>query len=131
MDLHWVRNSGPSEGDVHSRRVWSLSTGRLIDECEIDLVSDKVLNRELPEPDDLRVELVLKSAAKLSEKKGPDVSDIFSQPRICQEARQRGLSPGWSLDLGINDPKTGKPFDLRQVAVQNRVKKLISPRRMK
>ena len=29
--------------DIHFRRVWSLSTGRMLDDCEIDNVDDATL----------------------------------------------------------------------------------------
>ena len=56
--------------------------------------------------------------------------EIFSQPRVCQEASGRKfggttLRPGWSLDLTTNDPATGEPWDLSQESVQTRVRKLI------
>ena len=64
--------------DVESRRVWSLSTGKVIDECRIDEVTDEVMNRKLPAPDDIRVELTVKNALKMFKRGGPDVVDILS-----------------------------------------------------
>ena len=75
-----------TDEDVHIRRIWSLSKGVLIDECEVDRTADHVLNRELREPDDIRVELVLKGAQSLYMRPRPDVAEIYSNPRICQEA---------------------------------------------
>ena len=103
--------------DVQHRKVWSLSTGKLIDECCVDDVSDEELHRRLPEPDNIRVEITMRNAIELFEKKGPDVAEIFSQPRICQEVDGRSfegekLKPGWSLDLTNLDPATGKSWDL-------------------
>ena len=46
---------GPALEDVLSRKIWSLTTGKLLDQCEIDRTSDMVLRRELREPDDIRV----------------------------------------------------------------------------
>ena len=111
-------------------KIWSLSTGKLIDECEIDSTADSKLNRELGHTDDIRVELILKNATKLFERKGPDIVEIFSQPRLCQEVAGRNfggttLRPGFSLDLTMNDPATGEPWDLSKQAVQSRVLKLI------
>ena len=116
--------------DIQSRRVWSLSSGKLIDECDVGDVPDMMLHRPLPQADDIRVELVLKNALALYERVGPDVSKIFSQPRICSEAAGRRfagetLSPGWSLDLTILDPATGQRWDLSKPSVQSRVKKLV------
>ena len=56
--------------------------------------------------------------------------EIFSQPRICREAASKKyggeiLTPGWSLDLTVNDPKTGLPWDLSKPAVQDRVRRLV------
>ena len=58
------------------------------------------------------------------------MAEIFSQPRVCVELDRRTfdgerLQPGWSLDLTMNDPKTGRPWDLSDASVQNRVKKLV------
>ena len=108
---------GPSLVDVHSRKIWSLSTGRLVDECEIENEPDDRLYRKLEAPDDLRIELTLKNSIELFERKGPDIAEIFSQPRVCQEVDGRKfngqtLRPGWSLDLTMRDPKTGAPWDL-------------------
>ena len=116
--------------DIHSRKVWSLSTGKIIDEGIIDDIADYRLHRALKEPDDIRVELVLKGALKLFERKGPDIVEIYSQPRVCQEVDGRDflgerLRPGYSLDLTTKDPKTGLPWDLSSPTVQARVKELI------
>ena len=35
------------------------------------------------------------------------------------------LKPGWSLDLTREDPATGKPWDISQPAVKNRVEALV------
>ena len=72
------------------------------------------LNMKLQEEDDIRVEVVLKKAAAMYERHGPDVCEIFSQPRVCREAASKTyggdtLTPGRSLDLTINDPTTGLP----------------------
>ena len=37
--------------DVYLRRTWSLTKGKLIDECEVDNTPDSVLMRPLAEPD--------------------------------------------------------------------------------
>ena len=63
---------------------------------------------------------------KLFEPKGPDVVEIFSQPRLCQEVAGRSfggttLRPSFSLDLTMDDPATGQPWDLSKPAVQSRV----------
>ena len=116
--------------DVKSRRIWSLSTGKLIDECDVEDTADSVMHRRLPHKDDIRVELTLKNALALFERHGLDVSEIFSQPRVCQEASGRmfegaTLRPGWSLDLTTADPQTGKKWDLSEPSVQNRARQLV------
>ena len=123
--LHTTSKGGPHLGDVQTRRVWSLSSGKLLDECDVDTTPDHMLHRQLPAPDDIRVELVLKGALAMYEEKGPDVCEIYSQPRVCQEAKAHGLQPGWSLDLTTIDPKTGERWDLSKVEVQDRVRKLV------
>jgi hypothetical protein len=80
--------------------------------------------------DDIRVELILNNATKLFERKGPDIVEISTQPRLCQEVAGRSfggttLKPGFSLDLTMNDPATGEPWDLSRQTVQSRVLRLI------
>ena len=75
--------------DIQHRKVWSLNTGKLIDECDIDDVPDDELHRRLPEQDNIRVEVTLRNSIEVSERKGPAVCEIFSQPRVCQEVDRR------------------------------------------
>ena len=128
--LRTTSPGGPCIDDVFHRKVWSLSTGKLVDECEIDSTVDSDLNREMDQVDDIRVELILKNATNLFERKGSDIVEILSQPRLCQEVAGRSfggttLWPGFSLDLTMNDPATGQPWDLSKQTVQSRVLKLI------
>ena len=109
---------GPCIEDIHSRRTWDLATGKLLDECVVEDTKESWLNREIPECTDIRVELTLKKAAVMFERRGPDVCEVFSQPRVCHEAgsmdnEKNMLTPGWSLDLTTVDPVNGKPWDLR------------------
>ena len=74
----------------------------------------------------------MKDAVKAFEfdKNGIDVAEVFSQPRINQEAAVRSykaaaLKPGWSLDLTRDDPVTGKPWDLGKPEVRERVRKMV------
>ena len=51
-----------------------------------------------------RVELIMHDALSMYQKKGADMVELYSQPRITQEAgiRKYGgtdLTAGWSLDL--------------------------------
>ena len=121
---------GPPPCDVHRRTVWDLETGRVIDDCVVEDTPDEVLFRELPKEMNIRVELVLKDAISMYQRQGADVVEVFSQPRIAQEAAMRSyggtnLNPGWSLDLTRYDPKTGKAWDLSDKKVQSRVVKMV------
>ena len=121
---------GPRPEDVHRRVIRSLESGKVIDDCIVDDTPDHILNRHLKVPGDYRVELTMKGAMKLFTEKGPDVSEVYSNPRIVQEAAIRSygglqLKPGWSLDLTLNDPMTGEPWDLSKAEVRQRVRKLV------
>ena len=121
---------GPAEADVERRTIWNLDTGKIIDDCMVEDTPDSELYRELPFETNIRVELTLKSAIDMYKRIGADVVEVYSQPRIAQEAAMRmydgmKLVPGWSLDLTRSDPKTGKPWDLGDRTVQSRVKKMI------
>ena len=116
--------------DIFRRKIWSLSTGKVIDDCEIDTIADNKLNREIGQVDDIRVELTFKNAMKFFERKGPDVIEIFSQPRLCQEVAGRSfggiaLKPRFSLDLTMDNPEMGQPWDSSRPAAQSRVTKLV------
>ena len=109
--------SGPVAADVERRIVRDADTGKLIDDCRPDDTPDEVLLRQLPARRNIRVELVMKNAAKWFKQMGPDIVEIYSPPRVVQEAGLRAyggkkLKPGWSLDLTTNDPETGQPWDL-------------------
>ena len=128
--LMTTSKGGPRTEDVHRRVIRSLESGKVIDDCIIDDTPDHILNRHLKIPGDYRVELTMKGAMKLFTEKGPDVSEVYSNPRIVQEAAIRSygglqLKPGWSLDLTLNDPMTGEPWDLSKAAVRQRVRKLV------
>ena len=121
---------GPPIDDIHRRTTWSLSTGKMLDDCIVDDTPDHILNRKMGQVDNIRVELTMKNAIKMFEKAGADVSEIYSRPRIAQAAAEHEqggeqLRPGWSLDLTTLDPSTGEAWDLSKVEVQNRVMKLV------
>ena len=116
--------------DIQSRRIWSLTTGRLLDECDVENTPDSVLNRKMLQANDIRIELTVKNAEAPYRRKGPDVVEAYSRPRLCQEASGQKFSgvtmkPGWSLDLTMPDPTTGEPWDLADLRMQSRVVKLI------
>ena len=121
---------GPCMYDIFKRKVWNLSAGKALDDCEADAIRDDKLNRYLGKVDDIRVELTLKNALELFERNGPNAVEIFSQPRLRQEIAGRSfggttLRPGFSLDLIMDDPATGQPRDFSKPAVQSRVNKLV------
>ena len=57
--------------DMFKRRLCSLSTGRVIDDCEIDTTADNKLHRDMGQVDDIRVELTLNNAVKVFRKERP------------------------------------------------------------
>ena len=121
---------GPQENEVHRRTVWDVQTGKVLDDCIIEDTPDEELYKAFEFEADIRVELVMKNALDLFKKEGSDVVEVFSPPRIAQEASVKAyggtrLKPGWSLDLTRNDPKTGQPWDLSDPKVQSRVKRLV------
>ena len=74
--------------------------------------------------------MVTKDASKWFKKFGPDVVEMYSPPRIVQEAGLRcyagkRLRPGWSLDLTVDDPETGKPWDLPDGKIRSKARELI------
>ena len=79
---------GPSMVDIQHRKIGSLTTGKLLDECDIDDVPDDELNRELAEKDNIRVEVTLRNALALFERKGTDVAEIFSQAQGLPRDRE-------------------------------------------
>ena len=122
--------NGPAAQDVYRRVTTNLRTGKIIDDCIVDDVADDVLHRRLPAPESIRVELTMRGAEKMFDRRGVDVAEVYSRPRVVQEAALRSydgtrLEPGWSLDLTLNDPTTGRPWDLSCPKVQSRVKKMV------
>ena len=73
-DIQW----GPPECDVYRRVVRSLSTGKMIDDCIVEDVDDRVLRRPIPVPDDLRAELIMRDALSMYQRKGADVVELYS-----------------------------------------------------
>ena len=84
-----ITKGGPSEKDIYRRVVRSLSSGKVIGDCIVDDVSDKELRRKSPSADKVRVELTVRNALSLYQVKGADVVEVYSQPRIAQEASLR------------------------------------------
>ena len=72
----------------------------------------------------------MKDAAKRFPQLSPDVSELYSPPRIVQEAGLRSyggrkLKPGWSLVVTVDDPEIGQPWDLSSGKIRSKVSELI------
>ena len=52
------------------------------------------------------------------------VAEIYSPPRVTAKASQFGLTPGFALDLTVNDPVDDKPWDFTDPAKRERARKL-------
>ena len=87
--LPLTSKGGPVASDIQRRVVRSLTSGKVIDDCIIDDVGDRELRRGIGKHDNLRVELVVKEALSMYQRKGADVVEIYSQPRIAQESALR------------------------------------------
>lgn len=112
---------GPPMQVVHRRTVWSI-----VD----DDVPDHELSKQMEEIDDIRVEMTMKNALSMYYRKGADVSEIYSQPRVAQAAAEYDkegikLQPGWSLDLTRADASMAKAWVSSRPQVQSRVIKLV------
>ena len=115
--------------EVHRRTIRSLTTGTVIDDCVVEDTPEEVLRGRMKRADNIRVELTMKGALKMYEAKGADVSEVYSQPRVAQQAavdRNLWLTTGFSLDLTMNAPMIGRPWDLSRREVRARVKTLVS-----
>ena len=82
------------------------------------------------EPRDIRVELTLKTAPEMFRRANSDVAEVFSPPRIAQEAGLRSyggrvLRPGWSLDLTVRDPESGHAWDFSKEEMRQRARQLV------
>ena len=107
-----------------------LNSGKIIDACEPDITPDKDLYKKFDLPRNIRIELTLKTAEEMLRRKGPDVAEIYSQPRVAAEAtaRQYGrrkIVPGWSLDLTMVKPSDNEPWDLSKEKKKNQLFELI------
>ena len=61
---------------------------RRIDDCIVDDTAGHILNRRLDEPGNTRFELTLKKAMEMYNRSGPDVAEVYSQPRVAQAAAE-------------------------------------------
>ena len=57
------------------------------------------------------------------------VAEVYSPPRITQIAEKIGLNPWWSLDLTVDDPEDGQPWDFAQADKRERTRQLLSRQR--
>ena len=122
--------TGPKESDVKRRVIRDATTGKVIDDCVPENTSDAVLRRRLPVATTIRVELHMADAARMFVRKGADVAEVYSPPRIVEEAGMRTyggrvLRPGWSLDLTMTDPESGERWDFSKAAVRDRALRLV------
>ena len=115
--------SGPAITAVYKRIIRSLSTGRIIDACYMGNVSDDILRRPLQPPDNIRVVLMMIGALELHNSCDADISNVYSQPCVAQGKGK--LRPWRSLDLTMEDPLGGTPWDMGKREVRSRVRRLV------
>ena len=123
--------SGPTSSDIEYRVVRDIDTGKIIDECRPEDTADDILFRNLPHECNVRVELTLKEGKKMFKGRDHDIVEMYSPPRIVQEAglrRYQGLqlTPGWSMDLTRSDPVTGVTWDFTKSEARQRAWEMIS-----
>ena len=53
------------------------------------------------------------------------VAEVFSPPRVCARARERGMAGGWSMDWMERCPITGQAWDLSKRHIQEKAMKLL------
>ena len=96
--------------DIFRRRVWSLSTGKVLDDCETNAISDDKLNRDISKADDIRVAITLENALKLFERKGP-TSSRYSRNRNCARRLRVAVveAPLLGQDSAWTSPWTTQP----------------------
>ena len=128
--LALTSKSGPAAYDIARRIIRHLDTGKVIDDCVPDNEPDERLFRRIEPGTHYKIELVMKNAAKRFQRIGPDIAEIDSPPRIAQEAGLREycgrkLKLWWSLDLTVDDPETGRPWDLSDGKIRSKARELI------
>ncbi len=57
------------------------------------------------------------------------VTEIYSPPRVNAMAEKINMNPGFSLDLTVNDPEDGMPWDFNNRGKREKAKKLIQEKR--
>ena len=81
--------SGPCEADVFRMIIRDVETGKVIHDCRPEDTPDDELYMRLDEPRSIRVELVMRDAAKWYKVKNHDIVELWSPPRIVREAGLR------------------------------------------
>ena len=105
--------TGPDWKAVIRRTVYDLDTDALIEDVQVNHDVDEseyqydisALDTDKPGVRNTKTVLKYRSVG------APDVSEVYSPPRVAAEAARRGLRPGFSLDLNViwSD---GQPWDL-------------------
>ena len=67
---------------IQRRSVRSLTVGKVIDDYVIDEVPHAERNRYMNEPEDVRIELVMRGALAMYQEKGVDLLELFSRPEL-------------------------------------------------
>ena len=122
--------SGPAASEIAWRTVRCVRSGKIIHECSPEDTPDSEVDKAMAEPRDIRVELTLKTAPEMFRRANSDVAEVFSPPRIAQEAGLRSyggrvLRPGWSLDLTVRDPESGHAWDFSKEEMRQRARRLV------
>ena len=102
--------SGLITCNVARRITRDIKTGEVIDDSIPDNEPDNTLHRWTQPCAHARVELVMEDVGKPCLLLGPDVSELYSPPRIAPEAGLRSYGgrkskAGWSLDIAVDDPE--------------------------
>ena len=58
-----------------------------------------------------------------------DSSEVYSPPRVNGLAKQLGVIPGMSLDLTVEDPDDGKPWDFNNPEKRDKAERMIRDKR--
>ena len=53
------------------------------------------------------------------------ICELYSRPRMCAQAQTHKLKGGWSIYKDVQDPVTGRVYDVRNRKDQNEVRKMI------
>ena len=90
-------NGGRPEFAIYRRIVRSLTTGKVIDDCVIDDVSDPVFRRTIPKPENLRVDLIMRGALSMYQRKGALLSALHRAGGGDSAIRRHGTYGGMEL----------------------------------